>query len=240
VVDLLDADYTFVDETLARHYGLPDVRGSRFRRVSIADDNRRGLLGQASFLLVTSVSNRTSPVSRGKWVMENLMGVPAPLPPPNVPPLAENDGTKQPASVRERMELHRRNPECAACHKIMDPIGFSLENFDSIGRWRTTDGSAPIDASGQLVDGTPLDGPSSLRRALLERSDIFVRTMTEKMLTYATGRALQYYDMPVVRSIARDARLEGNRFSSLVVGIVRSRPFQMRTKGDSSLLRERQ
>jgi hypothetical protein len=231
IVDLLDADYTFVDETLARHYGIPNVRGSRFRRVKVPSDDRRGLLGQSSFLLVTSVSNRTSPVSRGKWVLENLMGVPAPLPPPNVPPLEENGtGNEAPASVRARMEAHRKNPTCAACHKIMDPIGFSLENFDSIGRWRASDGGTPIDASGQLVDGTPLDGPSSLRRALLARSDVFVRTASEKLLTYATGRPLTAADMPVVRAIARDARRDDNRLSSLILGVVRSDPFQMRTK----------
>ena len=205
VVDLLNADYTFVNEDLARHYGIPGVKGSRFRRVALQDENRRGLLGQSSFLLVTSVANRTSPVARGKWILENLLGTPAPLPPPNVPPLKENEGAQQPTSVRQRMEQHRNNPVCAACHKIMDPIGFSLENFDLIGTWRNTEGGAPIDASGQLVDGTKLDGPASLRKALLSRSDVFVRTMTEKLLTYGIGRALKYYDMPVVRSIAHDA-----------------------------------
>jgi cytochrome c551/c552 len=230
VIDLLNADYTFVDEALAKHYGIPDVRGTRFRRVAIQDENRRGLLGQSSFLLVTSVANRTSPVARGKWVLENLMGTPAPLPPPNVPPLDTDGSAPQAASVRQRMEQHRKNPTCAACHTIMDPIGFSLENFDLIGRYRASDGGVPIDASGHLVDGTKLDGPSSLRLALLSRSDVFVRTMTEKLLTYGTGRALKYYDMPVVRSIARDAARNDNRFSSLIVGIVKSDPFQMRVK----------
>lgn len=230
VIDLLNADYTFVDETLAKHYGIPNVRGSRFKRVALPDESRRGLLGQASFLLVTSVSNRTSPVARGKWVLENLLGTAAPLPPPNVPPLKESEGAAQPATVRARMEEHRQNPVCAACHKIMDPIGFSLENYDLVGRWRATDGGSKIDASGQLVDGTKLDGPESLRKALLGRSDMFVQTITEKLLTYGTGRALKYYDMPVVRSIARDAARNDNRFSSLVVGIVKSDPFQMRTK----------
>jgi len=230
VIDLLNADYTFVDETLARHYGIPNVRGSRFKRVPVPDPARRGLLGQASFLLVTSVSNRTSPVSRGKWVLENLLGTAAPLPPPNVPPLPENEGKQQPTSVRARMEEHRQNPVCAACHKIMDPIGFSLENFDLVGKWRTTDGGSRIDASAQLVDGTKIDGPESLRKALLGRSDMFVRTMTEKLLTYGTGRALKYYDMPVVRTIARDAARDDNKFSALIAGIVKSDPFQMRTK----------
>jgi cytochrome c551/c552 len=234
VVDLLNADYTFVDEALAKFYGIPNVRGSRFRRVPVPDDARRGLLGQASFLLVTSVVNRTSPVARGKWVLENLLGTPPPLPPPNVPPLDTDASAKQPASVRERMEQHRGNPVCASCHKIMDPIGFSLENFDLIGQYRTKDGDAVIDPSGELVDGTKLDGPASLRNALLSRSDVFVRTMTEKLLAYGTGRALKYYDMPVVRAIdhaaARGTLGDTNRFSSLIVGIVKSDPFQMKLK----------
>jgi hypothetical protein len=234
VVDLLNADYTYVNEALARHYGIPGIKGSRFKRVMLTDDSRRGLLGQSSFLLVTSVANRTSPVARGKWVLENLLGTPAPLPPPNVPPLKENEGVQQPTSVRQRMEEHRNNPACATCHKIMDPIGFSLETFDLIGTSRTTDGNARIDATGELVDGTKLDGPASLRRALLSRSDVFVRTMTEKLLTYGTGRALKYYDMPVVRSIAREASRNDNHFSSLILGIVKSDPFQMRVKaGDN-------
>jgi hypothetical protein len=166
-------------------------------------------------------------------VLENLLGVAAPLPPPNVPPLDENgsSATELPSSVRARMEAHRKIPTCAACHKIMDPIGFSLENFDSIGRWRSMDGNSRIDAASQLVDGTPLDGPSSLRRALLSRSDVFVRTATEKLLMYATGRALTYTDMPTVRAIARDAGRNNNRLSSLVLGVVKSEAFQMRTNG---------
>jgi cytochrome c551/c552 len=230
LVDLLNADYTFVNERLAAHYGIPGVHGSQFRRVAVHDDARRGLLGQSSFLLVTSVANRTSPVARGKWILENILGAPAPLPPPNVPPLKENEGAAQPASLRARMEEHRKNPTCAACHKIMDPIGFSLDNFDLIGTWRASESGQPIDATGQLVDGTKLDGPSSLREALLSRSDVFVRTATEKLLTYALGRALKYYDMPVVRSIDAQAAKDDNRFSSLVLGIVQSEPFQMRMK----------
>jgi cytochrome c551/c552 len=230
VLDLLNADYTFVDEALAKHYGIPDVRGTRFRRVAIQDEARRGLLGQSSFLLVTSVANRTSPVARGKWVLENLLGTPAPLPPPNVPPLDTDGSAQQAASVRQRMEEHRKNPVCGSCHKIMDPIGFSLENFDLIGRYRASDAGIPIDASGQLVDGTKLDGAASLRLALLSRSGVFVQTMTEKLLTYGTGRALKYYDMPVVRSIVRDAARNDNKFSALIVGIVKSDPFQMRVK----------
>jgi hypothetical protein len=231
VLDLLDADYTFVDERLARHYGIPGVHGSQFRRVK-APEERRGLLGQGSILLVTSVANRTSPVSRGKWVLENILGSAAPLPPPNVPPLKENTAQTQATSVRQRMEEHRTNPVCASCHKIMDPIGFSLENFDLIGKWRTTDSGFPIDATGALVDGTKLDGPASLRQALLSRSDRFVSTLTEKLMIYALGRGLKYTDMPAVRLVTREATREAAkndpRFSSLILGIVKSGPFQMR------------
>ena len=230
VVDLLNADYTFVDERLARHYGIQNVHGSQFRRVTLAGEERRGLLGQGSILLVTSVATRTSPVARGKWILENLLGTAPPLPPPNVPPLKESAGQTQPTSVRQRMEEHRTNPVCAACHKIMDPIGFSLENYDLTGKWRTTDGGIAIDASSQLVDGTKLDGPASLRQALLSRSDVFVQTLTEKLLTYGVGRALKYYDMPAVRAITREAARDDNRFSSLILGIVKSPPFQMRAK----------
>lgn len=229
VLDLLNADYTFVDERLARHYGIPNVHGSQFRRVALPE-NRRGLLGQGSILLVTSVANRTSPVARGKWILENLMGSPPPLPPPNVPPLKESAGQAQPTTVRQRMEQHRNNPACAACHKIMDPIGFSLENYDLIGKWRTTDDGAPIDASGQLVDGTKIDGPASLREALLSRPDVFVSTLTGKLLTYALGRGIRYYDMPAIRAITREAASNDYRFSSLISGIVKSTPFLMRAK----------
>jgi hypothetical protein len=231
VIDLLNADYTFVDETLARHYGIPNVRGSRFRRVPVTDEARRGLLGQGSFLLVTSVANRTSPVSRGKWVLENLMGVPPPLPPPNVPSIDENPEAAKASSLRQKMEAHRNNAVCAACHRIMDPIGFSLENFDLVGRWRTSDGGVPIDAKSQLFDGTPLDGPASLRRALLGRSDVFVRATTEKLMTYGTGRALRYYDMPTVRKVVHEAASDQYRFSALVRGIVESDAFQMKVVG---------
>ena len=233
VLDLLNADYTFVDETLAEHYGMPNIRGSRFRRVAVTDEARRGLLGQGSFLLVTSVANRTSPVARGKWVLENLLGVPAPLPPPNVPSIDEGSDVTAITSLRQRMEKHRQQPTCAACHKIMDPIGFALENFDLIGRWRTSEGGTPIDATSQLVDGTPLDGPASLRRALLARPEVVVGTMTGKLMTYATGRALQYYDMPAVRAIVNDASKNNYKFSSIVLGIVKSDPFQKRVKSDS-------
>src|SRR5215467_2948757 len=233
ILDVLNADYTFVDERLARHYGLPNIKGSQFRRVTLQkDDSRRGFLGQGSFLLVTSAANRTSPVTRGKWILENVLDVAAPAVPASVPPLKENaertDGKV--LSMRERMEEHRANPACASCHKIMDPIGFALENFDLTGKWRTADGKTPVDASGELVDGTRLDGPASLRNALLSRSDAFVNGATQKLLTYALGRAVQYNDMPVVRSVIRDAASKDYRFSSLILGIVKSAAFQMRVK----------
>lgn len=230
VLDLLNADYTFVNERLAKHYGIPGVYGPDFRRVAVPSDARRGLLGQGSFLLVTSNANRTSPVQRGKWVLENLLGSPPPLPPPNVPPLKENSGGTAATSVRERMQEHRANPVCAGCHKIMDPIGLALENFDGVGRWRDEDSGAKIDASGQLVDGTKIDGPSSLRQALLNRPEAFVGTMTEKLLMYGVGRETKYYDMPVVRAVMREAAPDRYRFSELVLGIVKSAPFQMRVK----------
>ena len=227
VLDLLDANYTFVNERLAKHYGIPNVYGPDFRRVPVPNDSRRGVLGHGSLLLVTSNANRTSPVIRGKWILENLLGSQAPLPPPDVPPLEEKP-TATAKSVRERIEQHRANPACASCHKIMDPIGLALENFDAIGRWRTTDEGVKINASGQLVDGTPIDGPSSLRKAMLGRSDAFVGSMTEKLLMYGMGREIKYYDMPVVRIVMRDAARNRYRFSDLVMGIVKSAPFQMK------------
>lgn len=230
VLDLLNADYTFVNERLARHYGIPNIYGDHFRRVTVKDDARRGLLGQASILLVTSVADRTSPVARGKWILENLMGTAVPVPPPNVPALEESASKVEPRSVRQQMELHRKNAVCASCHKIMDPIGLALENFDLTGKWRDTDQGITIDASSQLVDGTPLDGPVSLRQALLSRSDLFVTTMTEKLMTFALGRGVRYTDMPEVRAIVRSAAEDDYRFSSLVSGIVKSAPFQMRVK----------
>ena len=230
VVDLLNANYTFVDERLAKLYGIPNVYGSRFRRVELPDDARRGLLGQGSVLLVTSVATRTSPVARGKWVLENVLGSPPPLPPPNVPALPDDGSAAKAATVREKMEAHRKNPVCASCHKIMDPIGFSLENFDLIGKWRASDGGAPIDTSGQLVDGTKVSGPASLRQALLSRSDVFVSTLTQKLMTYGVGRALHYYDMPTLRSITAQAAQKDDRFSAIIIGIVKSAPFQTKMK----------
>ena len=234
VVDLMTADYTFVNERLARHYGIPNVYGSQFRRVPITDPARRGLLGQGSILMVTSHTDRTSPPVRGKWVLENLLGTPPPAPPANVPPLPEKPqrDTATVPTMRERMEEHRANPACASCHKIMDPIGLALENFDAVGAWRTREGGAagrPIDASGQLVDGTKVDGVVALREALVREPEAFVRTMTEKLLTYALGRGLSYADMPAVRGIVRGSAAQNYRFSSLVSGIVASPAFQLRT-----------
>jgi hypothetical protein len=244
VIDLLTADYTFLNERLAKHYGIPGVYGSQFRRVSLGPDNpRRGLLGQGSVLTVTSLATRTSPVLRGKWILENILGTPPPEPPPNVPPLKENGprpndkGTEviEYPTVRQRMEEHRTNPVCASCHKMMDPIGFSLENFDAVGQWRTRDGRNPVDAAGQLVDGTRINGPADLRNALLGYSDQFVRTVTERLLTYGLGRGVEYYDMPVVRSVVRQAARDNYRFSSLIIGIVESAPFQMKSKTASAV-----
>jgi mono/diheme cytochrome c family protein len=232
IVELLDADFTFVDERLAKHYGMEGIRGSRVRRVTLAEnDPRRGLLGQGSVLTVTSAANRTSPVVRGKWVLENLLGMPPPQPPPGVETNLEKDAAQvKVTSLRQRLEMHRANAACASCHKVMDPIGLTLENFDNVGKWRTLDGKTPIDATAQLVDGTKLDGPLTLRRALLEKSDVFATVATEKLLTYAVGRAVQPQDMPAVRAVIRDAARDKYRFSSLVLGIVKSTPFQMRTK----------
>jgi mono/diheme cytochrome c family protein len=232
LLTLLDADYTFVNERLARHYGIPNIRGDYFRKISLdANNPRRGLLGQGSILTVTSIANRTSPVLRGKWILQNILGTPPPNPPPNVEVNLDPDPkATKPNSLRDRLEQHRVKPVCASCHKIMDPIGFSLENFDLIGKWRDTDGGVPINSSGVLVDGTPLNGTADLRKALLSRSDAFVTTATEKMLTYALGRPVDYFDMPTVRSIVRDASRNGNRFSSLVLGVAKSAPFQTKVK----------
>jgi len=228
VLDMLNANYTFVNERLAKHYGIPDIYGSQFRRVTLTDEARRGLLGQGSILTVTSYPTRTSPVLRGKWILENIMGTPPPAPPPNVPALKENDEGGKVTTVRERLEEHRRNTACATCHRVMDPLGFSLDNFDAIGQWRTKEAGLPIDASGQLADGTKINGIADLRAALLKHPERFVATMTEKLMTYALGRGLEYFDMPVVRGIDRDAGQNDYRFSSIVMGIVKSTEFQMK------------
>jgi mono/diheme cytochrome c family protein len=229
VLDLLRADYTYLDERLARHYGVPNIYGSQFRRVAVTDDPRRGLLGHASILAVTSHAERTSPVLRGKWVLDNFLGLVVPPPPDDVPPLVAKDG-EAPKTLRAQMEAHRANPVCASCHKLLDPIGFALENFDAVGSWRTKEAAGPIDASGQLADGTRVDGVVALRNAILARPDVFVTTMTEKMFVYALGRGIEAYDRPAIRQIVRDAARENYRFSSLVRGIVRSPAFRMRTK----------
>jgi hypothetical protein len=229
VLTLLDADYTFLDERLARHYGMDGVRGSHMRRVALEPrDPRRGVLGQGSVLTLTSVANRTSPVSRGVWVLENLMGATPPQPPANVNTNLDGQSFETadgPMPVRRRMELHRQNPACASCHQIMDPLGLSLENFDLVGRWRTQEGGSPIDASGRLVDGTKLDGPVSLRKAMLADPDRFVTAFTERLLAFALGRGVGYQDMPSVRAIVHRAEREDYRFSSLLLGVVESPQF---------------
>jgi hypothetical protein len=251
VLDLLTANYTFVDERLATHYGIPAVRGSRFRRVELTDDYRRGLLGKGAILALTSVADRTSPVQRGKWVMTVLLGTPPPPPPPAVPKL---DATPALSSgklltVRERMEMHRANPTCASCHRMIDPIGLALENFDVTGQWRTWDKTyalsadgvrihtqgVPVDANTTLFDGTPLNGPASLRQGILSHSDAFISTLTQKLMAFAIGRRVEYFDMPYVRAIMRDGARDNNRFSALVLGIVKSPAFQMnRAQSDNT------
>jgi mono/diheme cytochrome c family protein len=232
VLDLMTADYTFVNERLAQHYGMPNIKGSHFRRTPITTEARKGLLGQGSILMVTSHTDRTSPVVRGKWILENLLGAPPPPPPPMVPPLnesAQREGGKI-LSMRERMEEHRSNPACSGCHTIMDPIGLAMENFDAVGAWRSHEARVPIDASGQLLDGTKVDGIVELRKALLKQPEKFAGTVTEKLMVYALGRGLGYYDMPTIRTIVRESARNNYRFSSLIAGVVKSTPFQMRVK----------
>jgi mono/diheme cytochrome c family protein len=230
VLDLLTANHTFVNEALARHYGLNDVRGTRFRRIELADPNRFGVLGKGGVLLVSSYPNRTSPVLRGQWVLENVLGTPPAAPPPNVEALVETVEGQQASTVRARLEAHRTNSSCNACHGVIDPLGFALENFDAVGRWRVVDREArvPIDASGVLVDGTAVTGPVELREALLTRPDQFVQTLTEKLMTYGLGRSLEHTDMPTIRRIVRDAAESDYRFSDLVWGIVNSTQFRMK------------
>ncbi|MCU1336753.1 MAG: hypothetical protein JWO19_2334 [Bryobacterales bacterium] len=236
ILDLLTADYTFVNERLAKHYGIPNIYGPQFRRVTLPPelDVRRGLLGKGALLTLTSNAARTSPVTRGKWFLTTFLGVSPPDPPPNVPAIKEqpvdSTGNAKPPTMRQTMEAHRTNPVCASCHKIFEPIGLALENFDAVGAWRTQDGESPIDASGVLVDGSKVDGVASLRDSLVRRSDQFVRVVTEKLLTYALGRGVEYQDMPLVRSIVRDSADSKYKFSSVVMGIVKSAPFQMNMK----------
>jgi len=239
VTDLLDANYTFLNERLAEHYGIPNIYGSNFRRVELAPefDMRRGLIGKGSFLTISSAPNRTSPVGRGKFTLQMFLGVEPPAPPPNVPDLPKQEssirGGLKP-TMRQQMELHRKNEPCASCHKIMDPIGLVLENFDGIGQWRTLDDGSPINPSGQLVDGTKLNGIADLRAALVKYSPQFVRVVTEKLMIYGLGRGTEYYDMPLVRSIVHSAEKDKYRFSSLVIGVVKSQPFQMNQKLESA------
>jgi hypothetical protein len=228
VLTFIKADYTFLNERLAKHYGIPNVYGSRFRRVTLAPESKRGgLLRQGSVLTVTSYATRTSPVIRGKWVLENFVGAPPPPPLPDVPALKDNTVSAN-LSVRARLAEHRANAACASCHNLMDPIGFSLENFDAIGRWRTVEDGLPIDSTGGLPDGTKFDGIAGLEDGLLRRPDLFVNTLTEKLLTFALGRGVENYDAPAVRKIVREAKANDYRFSSIVVGIVNSTPFTMR------------
>jgi len=235
VLDLLKADYTYLNERLAKHYGIPNVYGSRFRRVSLEKDSERGgLLRQGSILTVTSYATRTSPVIRGKWILANILGTPPPPPLPNVPALKDNTISAT-LSVRERLAEHRANAQCASCHNLMDPAGFALENFDAVGRWRTFEEGRPIDASGGLPDGSKFTGVSGLEHGLLHRPEIFVGTLTEKLLTFALGRGVEYYDAPAVRRIVRQAKADDFRFSSIILGIVNSTPFTMRTSAEANL-----
>jgi hypothetical protein len=236
VADLLNTDYTFVNQRLAEHYGMKGIYGNEFRRVAVTDPNRQGLLGQASIMTVTSYPNRTAPTIRGKWVLEQLLGTPPPPPPPNVPAL-KDDGSTKTLTMRQRMEEHRASPQCAVCHRLMDPLGFALENFDGIGRWRDSageEGTGQIDASGVLPDGTEFNGPAGLREILVAKRDMFVETFTERLLTYALGRGVEQYDAPIIRRIVREASADDQRWSSIILGIVNSNPFQMRRVSDGN------
>jgi hypothetical protein len=224
-LDLINADYSFLNERLARHYGVPNIYGSQFRRVTFTNGQRGGLLGHGSVLLATSQANRTSPVVRGKWILENLLGTPPPSPPADVPSLEE---TPVQGTLRQRMEQHRKNPVCAACHTVMDPLGFALENYDPVGAWRTHEGATPVDVEGAMPDGTVFNGVLGLRKALTAEPEIFLTALTEKMMIYATGRGMEGYDRPALRAIVRKAAANDYRFSSFIMGIVNSLPFQLR------------
>jgi hypothetical protein len=235
VLDLLTADYTFADERLARHYGIPQIYGSHFRRVQLGPElaARRGLLGKGGILMATSHADRTAPTLRGKWLLENLLGSPPPAPPANVPALESAAGAA-PTTIRERLESHRASPACASCHQIMDPLGFAMENFDAVGAWRTFEAGRPIDSRGTFADGRAIEGAAELREALLSDETLFVDTVTQKLLTYALGRGLQYYDMPVVRRLLEEARRDHYKFSDIVIGIAESAPFRMRAKAPTA------
>jgi hypothetical protein len=227
VLELIDADYTFVNERLARYYGIPGVRGSYFRRVPVTSKDRGGVLTQGGVLMVSSYPTRTSPVLRGKWILENILGAPPPPPPPNVPQLEET-AVGSAKSLREQLEKHRASAACSVCHSRLDPLGFSLENFDGVGHYRAEEGGSPIDASGSMSNGTTVTGPAGLKKVILERKDEFVEVMAGKLLTYALGRGLEYYDQPALRQIRRQMAADNERFSALVLGVVNSVPFQMR------------
>jgi hypothetical protein len=230
ILEMLTADYTYLDEQLAKFYGIPNVYGGHFRRVTLPEGSpRRGLLGKGSILLVTSYADRTSPVLRGKWLLENILGAPPPPPPPDVPPLDESTSALGPQStMRERMERHRANAQCAACHARMDPLGLALENFDAIGGWRTVEANKPIDSSAALADGTKFSGPIELQRVLLSRGNEFVTTVADKLITYGVGRGMESYDRPALRQIVKRTTADNYRWSSLIQAIVESTPFQMR------------
>jgi hypothetical protein len=234
VADLLTADYSFLNERLAAHYGVRNVYGSHFRRVTFADGTRGGLLGQASILTVTSYPNRTSVTMRGRWLLANLLGAPPPPPPPDIPSLDETRGDGRPRSLRERMERHRNSPVCASCHQRMDPLGFALENFDAVGKWRTTADGAPIDPSASFPDGSRFEGPTGLRALMVSHREDFVRTLTGKLLAYAIGRGLDHHDLPVIRTIVREAAPADYSWSSIIAGIVRSAPFSMALASDAA------
>jgi len=227
VVELLTADYSFLNERLAAHYGIPNIYGNHFRRVTFTGNTRGGLLGQSSVLTVTSYPNRTSVTMRGRWLLANMLGAPPPPPPPDIPALKEAGVEGQPRSLRERMEMHRKNPACASCHQRMDPLGFALENFDALGKWRTVSDGAPIDPSATFPDGTRFEGLAGLRTLLVSHKEDFVRTLSGKLLAYAAGRGLDYQDMPAIRKIERDAAAADYSWSSVITGIVKSAPFSM-------------
>jgi len=232
ILDMFTADYTFVNARIAKVYRIPNIVGETFQRVPLADEHRRGILGHGSILMMTSVADRTSPVQRGKWIMETLLGSPPPPPPqdPAPPPLEQTSlvgANGKPLTVRERMEEHRKNPACSSCHRVIDPLGLALENFDVVGAWRIKDSGAPVDTNGTLYDGTKIDGPADLRQALLTKSDTLIRTFIDNLMSYAIGRRVEYYDQPTVRAIAKKAAANGNKFSSFVYGIVNSAAFQM-------------
>jgi hypothetical protein len=229
IVDLLVSDQTFLNQQLARHYGVRGIYGSHFRPATLTDPNRFGLLGKGAILTISSYTTRTSPTVRGKWLLENILAAPPPPPPPDVPALELSNKSGKPESVRAMLEIHRANPTCASCHSRMDPLGLSLEKFDATGAWRDEDAGVPIDASGELLDGATIRGPQELRDAFVRNNSQFAQAVVEKMLTYSLGRGLQYYDAPAVREIARAADADNNRWSSLVLAIIKSAPFQMRT-----------